>query len=294
MLGMGSIVLVVLGSIFAPYLAAQTATRTFDIASVRRNTSDAPASSRYPLGPGDAYVSSGALFAATNQPLIVYLRFAFKLGQGEPMGLPSWVYDDRFDIEARTQGSPSKDDVRLMMRSLLADRFKLKVHPEKRKRPVFNLVLPKAGKLGPQIQSHVGDCATTSPTTAVLPSAPSSKSGVQLPPIPCDSIGPIAASAPDKGRLGGRKVTIDRLAGFLTNPFTGVDRPVVNRTGLAGTFDFTLEWSPSRASIEPVNSQDSGTTIFEALRDQLGLQLKSTTGPVEVLVIDHVEHPGPN
>ena len=156
------------------------------------------------------------------------------------MGLSSWVYDNRFDIEARTQGSPSKDDVRLMMRSLLADGFKLKTYTERRKRPVFNLVLSKAGKLGPQIQPHLGDCST-SPTTTVLPSAPSPKSGVQLPPIPCDSIGQIAASAPDKGRIGGRRITIDRLAGFLTNPFTGVDRPVLNRTGLAGTFDFTLE-----------------------------------------------------
>ena len=69
-----------------------------------------------------AYVPNGGLFAATNQSLIVYLRFAFKLGQSDLTDLPAWVYNDRFDIEARAQGNPTKDQTRLMMPSLLADR----------------------------------------------------------------------------------------------------------------------------------------------------------------------------
>jgi hypothetical protein len=87
----------------------------FDVASVKPNTSNAPAHSRFPLGPGDGYVSNGGLFAATNQPLIVYLRFAFKLGQSDLPDLPAWVYNDRFDIEARAQGNPTKGQTRLMM-----------------------------------------------------------------------------------------------------------------------------------------------------------------------------------
>lgn len=80
----------------------------FDVASVKPNLSDAPSGSRFPLGPGDAY-ASGNLFSAANQPLIVYLRFAFKLGQSDLMGLPAWVYSDRFDVVARAEGTPTKD-----------------------------------------------------------------------------------------------------------------------------------------------------------------------------------------
>jgi uncharacterized protein (TIGR03435 family) len=84
-----------------------------------------------------------------------------------------------------------------------------------------------------------------------------------------------------------------RIAGFLTNPFTGVDRPVFDRTGLTGTFDFSLEWSLAPDSAQPLSSQpeDTGPTFLEALQEQLGLKLKSTKGPVDVLVVDHVEQP---
>jgi uncharacterized protein (TIGR03435 family) len=72
----------------------------FDVVSVKPNTSIARESSRFPLGPGDGYLAGG-LFSATNQPLIAYLRFAFKLGQGDLLGLPGWIYNERFDIAAR-------------------------------------------------------------------------------------------------------------------------------------------------------------------------------------------------
>ena len=91
-------------------------------------------------------------------------------------------------------------------------------------------------------------------------------------------------------------MTIGRLAGFLTNPFTGVDRPVLDRTGITGTFDFSLEWSLAPESAQPIGPppEDQGPTFLEALQQQLGLKLTSTTGPVDVLVIDHVERPSPN
>jgi uncharacterized protein (TIGR03435 family) len=82
----------------------------------------------------------------------------------------------------------------------------------------------------------------------------------------------------------------------LTNPATGVDRPVIDRTRLGGTFDFSLEWALSPDSAQPPSfpPDDTGPTVFEALQGQLGLKLTSTTGPVSVLVIDHVEQPSPN
>jgi uncharacterized protein (TIGR03435 family) len=255
----------------------------FEVTSVKPNKSNDPASSRFPLGPGDAYVS-GNLFSATNQPLIAYLRFAYKLGQGDLLGLPGWVYSDSFDIEARAQGNPTKDQMRVMMRSLLADRFKLTTHTERQKKPVFNLVLAKARKTGPQLQLDPdgGVCSIAS--------------RLDLPSIPCGSVGPVSASAPDRGRLVGRSVTIGQIAGILANPFTGVDRPVMDRTGLTGTFDFSLEWSLTRDSAQqpPLQSDDDGPGFFQALEKQLGLKLVSATALVDVLVIDHVEHPEEN
>src|ERR1700680_5021287 len=159
----------------------------FDVTSVKPNTSNAPAASRFPLGPGDGY-TPGGLFSATNQPLIVYLRFAYKLGQSDLLGLPAWIYDDRFDIQARAPGNPTKGQMRLMMQALLADRFKLITHTARQTKPVFNLVLAKVGKTGPQLQAHSENCSTSStpqPPGVAPPAAPSSTSGLQLPPIPC-------------------------------------------------------------------------------------------------------------
>jgi len=274
----------------------------FEVASVRTNKSTAKPSSRFLLGPGDAYLP-GNFFSATNQPLIVYLRFAFKLSQGELLDLPSWVYDEHFDVAARAMGSPTKDEMRLMMRLLLADRFKLKVHHEKRTAPAFNLVLVRAGQLGPQLKANNDDTAcakfSTEQTAGATPTLtlaePSPKSGLQLPPIPCGTIGQISASATDKGRIGGRKVTIERFAGFLKNPFTGVDRQVLDRTGLTGTFDFSLEWSLDHDNTGPPDlTVASGPGFLEALQQQLGFKLVATTAPADILVIDHIEHPEEN
>ena len=87
-----------------------------------------------------------------------------------------------------------------------------------------------------------------------------------------------------------------RIADFLKNPYTGIDRPVLDRTGLTGAFDFSLEWSiePDPAQLPGSQSADTGSTFLQALQEQLGLKLKSTAGPVDVLVIDHVERPSEN
>ena len=98
-----------------------------------------PATTLFPLGPGDAYAANGGRFRATNQPLITYLRFAYRLGPGDLLDLPRWIYNERFDVEARANGEPAKDQMRLMMRSLLKDRFKLVVHTEHRTQDIFDL-----------------------------------------------------------------------------------------------------------------------------------------------------------
>src|SRR4051794_40651613 len=130
---------------------------SFDVASVKSNRTEAPATTLFPLGPGDAYAANGGRFRATNQPLITYLRFAYRLGQGGLLDLPKWVYNERFDIEARADGEPTKNQMRSMMRSLLKDRFQLVVHTEQQTQKIFDVELAKAGRTGPQLRAHQTD-----------------------------------------------------------------------------------------------------------------------------------------
>ena len=243
--------------------------QAFEAASVRANHSSDPPASRFPLGAGDAY-APGRLFSATNQPLIAYLRFAYQLGQSDLLGLPDWAYSDGFDIEARAAGNPTKNQMRLMMRALLADRFQVRTHTEQRAQKTFSLVRAKQRKPAPQL---VPDASCAAPPA------------LGLPEIPCGKLGPLASQKPMLGRLGGRGVTLAQIAGILKNPYTGIDRTVVNRTRLTGTFDFLIEWQ-----LGP----DASPTFPEALQQQLGLKLVSATAPVDVLVVDHVEKPSGN
>jgi uncharacterized protein (TIGR03435 family) len=139
----------------------------FDVASVKPNPTPGRPTSNVTLI-GEAYAPTGGLFSATNTTLMNYMRFAFKdiklAYQATPdlAGAPAWVRNARFDIEARAQGNPTKDQMRLMVQSVLADRFKLAVHYETRKLPVYALVLSKEGKLGPQLKPADGSCSSTS------------------------------------------------------------------------------------------------------------------------------------
>jgi bla regulator protein blaR1 len=237
--------------------------------------------------------------------VISYVLFAYKLSlTGDQMQamvahLPSWVASQRFEIEAKARGNPTKDQMRLMMQSLLADRFKLAVHFETQQVPIYVLTLVKPGQLGPKLRPHsegLACDATPSPEAA------------SADPVSTWACGPQGMTAsPDHTRLlaGGREFTMGRLASGLPrlNPpgqgsVIGPDvRPVVDQTGLAGTFDFRIEWSP--ASAEPiapfgVEPDPLGPTFIEALHDQLGLKLQPAKGPVGTLVIDHIEPPTEN
>ena len=136
--------------------------QSFEIASVKQNKSGSEVSNmNVPIGPGDIYPPNGGLFSGTNMPLVSYVYFAYKLsGTQFQFLLPqlskssSWVTNDRFDIQARADGNPTKDQMRLMVQALLADRFKLAIHYETRELPVFALVLSKSGKTGPKLRPH--------------------------------------------------------------------------------------------------------------------------------------------
>jgi uncharacterized protein (TIGR03435 family) len=250
------------------------------------------------LGPGSVYVSSGGHFSAINYPLATYIAFAYKIMGSQQISLvsqlPDWAATERFDIQARTDGNPAndtKDQMRLMMRALLADRFKLAMHTETRQGPIFAVVLSKAGKTGPLLRPHPNDSSCST-----VPPPPATQLAGQF-PVLCGGLVLMPPSAPGLTNVGARNVTM----GFIGNQLIamgGLDRSALDRTGLEGNFDFALEWAPNANGARPpgVEAQPDppGPAFIDAVREQLGLKLESQRGPVEVLVVDHVERPSPN
>jgi len=285
----------------ADWQAAAGGKMAFDVASVKANKSAERPTSNIPLTLDDAYTPTGGLFRAIGSQFYVYVRFAYKIN-GFPMGFPDWGRSERFDIEARKQGNPTKDQYRLMMQSLLADRFKLTTHKETRQIPIYALTVAKEGKFGPQFKQDNGPCSTSESDVQAVNSAPplpqpSSSADSQPPKIPCGVLLMVPASLPGRVRVAGIKIPIALLTRILPNPASGLDRPVFDRTGLSGTFDMSIEWAPTLppgAAPPGFTPDETGPTFTEALQDQLGLKLVPQTGPVDVLVIDHVEEPSEN
>lgn len=267
----------------------------FEVASVRQNKSDDKPYSNFPLNPGPQFSPSGGRLVATNMLLLQYIVFAYKMTsfqiQSIRAQLPDWARSDHFDIEARVEGEPTKDQMRLMMRSLLEDRFKLTVHHESRLVPIFGLVLAKPGEVGPHLVRHPED----DPTCLKAP-LPQSISGGY--PAACGAGASMPASVPGLTAIGGRKVTMEMFAVGLTNLYNNVDRPVIDQTGLSGTFDYTLEWMPEPDGPMPPDAKSQpdvgGPTFAEALRKQLGLKLLAEKAPIDVIVLDRVELPSAN
>lgn len=275
---------------------------SFDVASIRQSKPGTFTPPNFALDNGDSYApfpDPGGRFTA-DFPLAVYIEFAYKLWltpeQKDSMlaHLPKWVATDNFEIHAKAEGNPTKDQMRLMMQSLLADRFKLAIHFETQQVPVLALVLEKPGKAPPKLRSHSDGppCDDHMPMRAHGNSA--NTDGVF--PRFCGGFVKIPA-ANNELLLGSRNATMKQIAGSL--PSVGhLGRPVVDQTGLTGRFDFTLQWTPESngpaqsGANAPLNSQ--GPTFLEALKDQLGMKLKSTKASMDVLVVDHVERPSEN
>jgi uncharacterized protein (TIGR03435 family) len=271
----------------------------FEVASVKPNKTGDPAGrTNVPLGPGTLFTPTGGRFSVVNYNLYAFIGFAYKLtgdqDQALQSQLPAWVFSDHFDIEARAAGNPSKDELRLMVRSLLADRFKLVIRSETRQAPIFALLLSKPGKTGPRLRPHPDD-SSCKPAAPTAPITQIDLNGDGFPVI-CGGLVPMPHGAGRLYKFGARNVTMQFIANQLSI-MGQLSRHVQDQTGLTGMFDFALEWSPELTAAQGANpdtENQPGPTFLEALGDQLGVKLVSQKGPVDVLVVDHIEHPSGN
>jgi uncharacterized protein (TIGR03435 family) len=204
------------------------------------------------------------------------LREAFNVNDDRIIGAPGWVKTDRFDVEAKVSGADAPkldgmkiDQRRMMLQPLLAERFNLKYHHETRELPVYSLVIAKGGlKLKP----------TTVPEGE-------KRSGVRM-------NGP--------GDFEGTNDKVEFI-GHVLSEQPELGHTIVDKTGLTGSYDFHLQWTPLQAApIGPDNSAGASAPdtnkpgLFTALQEQLGLKLELQKSPVDVIVIDHIDPPSPN
>ena len=281
----------------------------FEVASVKRDNlplDPSTVGTNVPMGASSAYIPTGGLLSARNYLLREYIMFAYKLtgmeANGVFMRIPITM-NNRYDIEARAPiPNPTKDQLRLMMQSLLADRFKLRVHYDRRNTPVFAVLIDKPGKLGPKLREHKDDGAPCTSADAFVNgnavinantqsngSAATTTGGY---PVQCGVIIYWPGKEPGITRMGARNLSPAMMTSAFW-PFCGMERPMVDKTGL-GPVDFLVEFSPQRGVSMGEQDQASGPAFLKAIKEQLGLKLEQQTAPVESIVIDHVEEPSPN
>jgi uncharacterized protein (TIGR03435 family) len=237
----------------------------------------------------------GGRLVVENFSLRLLMQNAYGIQPFQISGGPDWINSERYDIEAKADGSPSgKQMTGPMLQTLLEDRFMLRVHRETKLLPVYELTVAKGGtKLK---RSKEGGCIPFSMDSPVLPAM-----RVRGEPRAtfCGFLGFGMEGADRKLEMAG--VSMAELATSLSRG--ELRRMVIDKTGLAGTFDVNLHWSIDAVQANPGTSGEpappptdnpAGPSIFSAIQEQLGLKLESRRGPVEVLVVDHVERPSAN
>jgi uncharacterized protein (TIGR03435 family) len=250
--------------------AAQTPPKptAFDVVSIKRDLSESGAST---IG-----FERGGRFAAANEPLVRLISVAYAtaidLPRTQIIGGPSWIDTDKFDVRAIGDENASRDQGIAMLRAALADRFTLAIHSEVRELPIYNLVKSRSdGPLGDALRPSDIDCAAL-------------KSRDATPPPPAPGQLPPCILGFGRSQLMARGLTVEQLS--ASSVARMVDRPVVDRTDLAGPYDWNVRWAGDNPS-----DLNLPATIFTALQEQLGLKLEPARGSVDVVVIDHVEHP---
>jgi uncharacterized protein (TIGR03435 family) len=300
-----AVVVLVLAWMMAPHAQSPDGspvdpTLRFEVASVKPNKA------------GDVHwmlAPRGSQAIGNNVPLDAVIRAAYQVSSNDIVGAPAWTSSERFDIVAKappgmtlTLGRrPQPGPFEIMLRNLLAERFQLGVHAEAREMPVYGLVRARRdGKLGPRLQPVSEMCAAKVAGFIAGRRRPT-MDDLARPgqPLPCGAL----RMSPDNIESGG--ATMAQLAEWLSGPRMS-GRLVQDRTALTGIYSVSLRWTPSglvrsdaalpdqplQVNGVPVDVTDP--SLFTALSEQLGLKLTPTRAPLDVLVIDHVEHPMEN
>lgn len=244
-----------------PKPMAADANPIFEVATIKPSKPDTP---------GRAFRVNGRRFMTINTSLNNLISFAYGLHDRQITGGPAWMESDKYDLEAKPdgEGQPSQAQWMTMVQKLLADRFKLTFHRDKKELSVYAIVVAKTGS---KLTKSDGD-----------PNG--------LPSLFFRGLGVLPA----------RNATMTDFAGVMQTAV--LDRPVVNQTGLSGRFDFVLTWTPDEFQFgglgvkipAPADNAAAPPDLFTAVQQQLGLKIESTKAPVDVLVIDHVEKPAGN
>jgi uncharacterized protein (TIGR03435 family) len=257
----------------------------FDVVSVRQNKSGSKEMTRQSSADTDG-------ITMTNVPLFLIVFYAYHINDANlATGIPDWAMTERYDVIAKVAPSDVSAYQKLtntqrgqMVQKVLADRFKLQTHRETKDRPVYALVIAKGG-----IKMKEAKPGDTYPN------------GVK--PSPNGFVHGATIFATGPGQLTGQGASMADLALTLSNRNQeSFGRIVVDKTGLAGKYDFTLQIAPDQTGAKPDGADGqqeatpgtTGPSIFTALQEQLGLKLESATAPTEYLVIDHIERPSEN
>ena len=301
MLSRSCIGFVILFSVF--HLQAQSTTPqwqviagtnlAFEVASLRPASPDSKATTNLDLDPSDYFRYAGGSIIASGQ-LIDYLIFAYKIqdrSQAEFIykQLPAWTHQ-RYTLRATAESKSTKDQLRLMVQSLLADRFHLKLHDETRERPIYALVIDHYP--APGLIPEPDDSLCARPLDQPKP-----PTGSTALPRSCQLV------ITNKGDLRQARMmdyTLNQIAGNLVLASLGAldARPVLNKTALNGNYDMDIVFLPPKTHIDTltpdVSSEVPGANFEDALQQQAGLRLLKQTGAVPVYIIDHLEPPTEN
>jgi uncharacterized protein (TIGR03435 family) len=246
----------------------------FDAVVIKRNTS----------GERSASVGSrpGGVFTMVNARMAAVFSNGYPSQSGEVVGAPDWFNTDRYDITAKIVGNPTVEQERDLWRALFAERMKLKAHYETKEQPTYALMLARSdGRLGPNLKKANTDCDAR---RAAI------RRGEQPPQPPPASNGQPGCST----RMSASDSTLMQAGGQTMAAFgrslAGLaGRFIVDQTGLARDYEYTLEFAAPPRPGEPVSGDK--TDLFTALREQLGLKLESTRTRLDYVVIDHIEPP---
>ena len=266
---------------------------TFEVVSIKPHVGDTNSSSMRQMPDGG--------FVLVNGTARTLITFAYAGLVSEPIGLPSWVAGEHYDVNTTASlKNPTVEDRRAMMRAMLADRFNFVAHLETREQPSFELVLArKDGKLGPGLTPIDVDCAArAAEQRAALEKARAAGTPPPAPPPPTPPVPGSPVPLCGMRMMGNLMEGDTNVSGVaaLIRPMAG--RYVVDKTGLTGWYHLKLEVARmfQGPNPEPGATPDpaDATTVFTALPEQLGLKLEPSRAQVEVLVIDRMERPSEN